>query len=94
MLFVLIGIAWIAVVTLLAVLCRMAARSDVTPAPMSEAYPCSYSDGLVLWEAPPTPTLATNWTLHDIARRREAGPPLWRWHASPHKRRIAAHGIR
>ena len=94
MLFVLIPIAWIAVVTLLVVLCRAAARADVIPAPTAETYPRSASHGLVLWEAPPTPTLATNWTLHDIARRREAGPPPTRWNPSLRKRRIAAHGIR
>ena len=97
MLIVLIPIAWIAVVTLLVVLCRIAARADATPAPAAESNHRSISGGLVLWGSPPTPTLATDWTLHDITRPRQAGaarPPLTRGHPSPRKRRLAAHEIR
>jgi len=94
MLFVLIGIGWITVVTLLVVLCVMAARSDATPAPAVKAYRRSIGGGLVVWEAPPTSTLANDWTLHDITRGRRAGAPLTRGRPSPRKRRITAHGIR
>jgi hypothetical protein len=94
MLFVLIGIAWISVVTLVVVLCVMAARSEATPAPAVKADPRSIGGGLVVWEAPPSSTLASDWTLHDITRGRRAGAPLTRGRRSPRKRRIAAHGIR
>ena len=94
MLFVLIGIAWIAVVTLLVVLCVMAARSDATPAPAVKADPRAIDGGLVVWEALPTSTRASDWTLHDIARGRRADAPLTRRRRSPRKRRIAASGIR
>jgi hypothetical protein len=94
MLFVLIGIAWIAVVTLLVVLCVMAARSDATPAPAVKVHPRAIDGGLVLWETPPTSTLASDWTLHDITRGRRVGAPPTRGRRSPRKRRIAAPGIR
>jgi hypothetical protein len=93
MFFVLIAIAWIAVVTLLVVLCRMAAGADVTPAPAADASPRSEGRGLFLWEAPSTPKAVTDWTLHDITRRRQAEPPLRRARPAPRKRRIGAHGI-
>ncbi len=93
MLFVLIGIAWITVVTLLVVLCVMAARSD-TPIPALRAHPRSIGGGLVVWEAPPSSTRASDWTLHDITRGRRVGAPLSRGRRSPRTRRIAARGIR
>ena len=82
MLFVMIGITWIAVVMLLVVLCRMAARADATPAPVADVNPDS------------APALATDWTLHDIARRRPPRPPLAPRRRSPSKQRTAGHGIR
>jgi hypothetical protein len=94
MLILLIPIAWIAVVALLVVLCRIAARADATPAPAADSNPRSIGGGLVRWEAPPAPTLATDWTLHDIARRPQDGDRLGRGRPSPRRRRIAVHGIR
>jgi hypothetical protein len=94
MLLVLIPAAWLGVVMLLVVLCRMAARADAPPSPAAEANPHSVGDGLVLWEAPPASALAGSWRLQNATRRRQAVPPLRRGRPSARKRRIATHGVR
>lgn len=94
MLLVLIPVAWIGVVTLLVILCRMAARADAPPSAAAEASPHWVGDGLALWEAPPASALAGSWRLQDATRRRQAVPPLRRRRPSARKRRIATHGVR
>ena len=93
MLFVLLPLAWIAVVTVLVVLCRMAARADATSTPAADPQPHSGRGGLVLFETPPMRTLATIWTAYDVTHRRQVGPPRPR-RSSRSSRRTAAHGIR
>jgi hypothetical protein len=65
MLLILVPIAWLTVVTVFLAVCRMAARGDVSPAPlMREQSPRTPVDGLTLWEDP------VEVALHDTRRRK------------------------
>jgi hypothetical protein len=93
MLLILIPLAWLAIVAMLVVLCRAAARADAPPAPGATDYLGSIGERLVLGEGRPTPRLAGTRSFPDAARRRQAAPPLTPRRPAP-RRRIPAHGIR
>ncbi|HYB24339.1 MAG TPA: hypothetical protein VED41_11105 [Solirubrobacteraceae bacterium] len=50
MLFLLIPLAWLAIVALVVILCQSAARSDAAPAQVVQAPMSSPRPGLVVWE--------------------------------------------
>jgi hypothetical protein len=52
MLFILIPIAWLAIVTLVVAICRMAARGDAIQLGVTDRRPRVVGDGLVIWEDP------------------------------------------
>jgi hypothetical protein len=77
MLFILIPIAWLAVLTLFIAVCRIAARGDTLTAPVAEQSPRAVSDGLVVWEDP------FEVALQDKRRRKHRGRRLAA-HGIPH----------
>jgi len=69
MLFVLIPIAWLAIIALCWVACKMAARGDTEPTPspsISQSGPCT-GDGLLIWEGLPELSVQdTRLTAHGV----------------------------
>lgn len=78
MLLILIPIAWISVVALVLVACRMAAKADAEPTLATGPEGRSVREGLVVWDSPtPSP------------RRRRGGH-----RPSGDRARLTAHGLR
>lgn len=97
MLLILIPVGWLAVLTLLVAVCRIAARADRAPtlAPSGPVgYRRSVGNGLTLWEDLPSPTLARRPAVQSSAARREARPQLTGERTIRRKRRVVAHGAR
>jgi hypothetical protein len=97
MLLILIPVGWLAVLTLLVAVCRIAARADAAPT-VAPSEPGGYrrpvGNGLTLWEDLPSPALARRPALQTRVSRREARPQLTGGRTMRRKRRVVAHGAR
>lgn len=62
MLFILIPIAWLAVVILFMAICQMAARGDAESVPRTEQpSPSMLASGVFVWEQEPVPLVQVPW---------------------------------
>ena len=86
MLFILIPIAWLAILTLFVAVCRIAADADAERASLPRSPSGPIGVRLVLSRAPSA--------LAAQARRPHRRHPLQTRRPTPRRRRVAAHGIR
>ena len=84
MLFILIPVAWLALIALVAAVCRAASRGDAEPALVIEATACPLRPGLVVWEQ----------ALGTARSRRQFRRPAPRHGARARSQRLSAQGIR
>lgn len=87
MLFVLIPTAWLAVLTLLVCVCRVAADADVDPGSIAPAVPGPIGERLILSARP-------NASGHLLRRRNTHPPRLQAVRPTVRRRRVTTHGIR
>jgi hypothetical protein len=92
MLLILIPLAWLAVVAMLVILCRAAARADA-PSAATANYLGAVGERLVLGERPSAPRLNGRLSFPQATHRRQAAPRLTPRRPAPRRRRIASHGI-